>query len=247
MHQSNNTAHSQFIHDIAWGPLSIVHTWPIYFVNGYKFHTTSWSEGKSTANNGVSVKGTDYGQCEYDYYGKLDEIVQLEYPGEPIKRVVLFKCSWYDPTSNIGTRVHKHHGIVEVNSQRSYSKYEPFILAQQAIQVYYTPYPEKRRDNSNWLVVFKTKARSTIDARGYEISQTRAYQEVENVQVLPVTQVEEIDNLINNDNNFEEVDDDSTNDTNLENEESDEEFYDSDSTNEGSDDDAMGNEESDDD
>jgi hypothetical protein len=170
--KSKNTTHSQFIHNIAWGPLNIVHTWPIYFVNGYKFHTTSWSEGKATANNGVSVKGTDYGQCQYDYYGNLDEIVQLEYPGEPIKRVVLFKCSWFDPTSNIGTRVHKHHGIVEVNSQRRYSKYEPFILAQQAIQVYYTPYPEKRRDNTNWLVVIKTKARSTIDARGYAISQT---------------------------------------------------------------------------
>jgi len=47
------------------------------------------------------------------------------------------------------------------------------LLAQQAIQVYYTPYLEKRRDNKNWLVVIKTKARSMVYARDYEISQTK--------------------------------------------------------------------------
>ena len=95
---------------------------------------------------------------------------------------------------------------------------------------------KKRHNNTNWLVVIKTKARSTIDARGYAISQTQAYQEVENVQVLPVTlEVEQIDNLRDNGSNFEEVDDDPTNDgsTNdeVESEEL-EEFYYSDSTNE---------------
>lgn len=69
-------------------------------------------------------------------------------------------------------------------------------MVQQAIQVYYTPYPEKCRDNSKWLVVIKIKARSTIDARGYEISGTRANQEVENLQVLPVIgEVEQIGSL----------------------------------------------------
>ena len=181
----------------------------------------------------MSIKGTNYGQCQYDYYGKLDEIVQLEYLGEPIKRVVQFKCAWVEPTSNIGTRVHKHHGIIEVNSQRSYSKYEPFILAQQAIQVYYTSYPEKRRDNRNWLVVIKTKVRSTIDSKSYAISQTHAYQVVKNVQVLPITpKVEQIDNLRDNDSNFDEINDDPTNDRSTDDEVESEEFYYSDSINE---------------
>ena len=39
------------------------------------------------------------------------------------------------------------------------------------------------------------------------------------MQVLPVTpKVEQIDNLLDNDSNFEEVDEDPTNDTNLEDE-----------------------------
>jgi len=32
-------------------------------------------------------------------------------------------------------------------------------MAQQAIQVYYKPYPERARDNSNWLVVIKDKSK----------------------------------------------------------------------------------------
>lgn len=232
MHQSSNETHSQFINDIAWGPLATVHTWPIYFVNGFKFHTTPWSEGKATSNNGVCVRGADSGQCENDYYGTLDEIVELEYPGEPIKRVVLFKCTWFDPTPNVGTRVHKRYGIIEVHSQRRYPKYEPFVIAQKATQVYYTPYPERRRDNSNWWVVIKTKARSIVEESGYERSPAHAYQENENAGVLPVIhEIEEINNLRDDDNDYEE-EDEILMDERDENEEAEEDFDDSDSTRE---------------
>ena len=32
---------------LAWGPNSSTTSWNMYFVNGYKFHTKSWSEGKN--------------------------------------------------------------------------------------------------------------------------------------------------------------------------------------------------------
>lgn len=32
--------------------------WLVYFMNGYKFHTTRWGEGKNTYNSGVCVSGT---------------------------------------------------------------------------------------------------------------------------------------------------------------------------------------------
>jgi len=32
------------------------------------------------------------GDIENDYYGVLDDIVQIEYVGEPLKRCVLFSC-----------------------------------------------------------------------------------------------------------------------------------------------------------
>ena len=75
----------------------------------------------------------------------------------------MFKCEWFDPTLNIGTRVHPKYNIVEVNHQRRFNKYEPFVLAQQATQVYYSPYPSLRCDRADWWVVNKIKARAIVE------------------------------------------------------------------------------------
>ena len=87
----------------------------------------------------------------------------MEYHGWPVKRTVLFKCEWFDPTLNIGTRVHPKYNIVEVNHRCRFNKYEPFVLAQQATYVYYCPYPSLRRDRADWWVVNKIKARAVVE------------------------------------------------------------------------------------
>ncbi|KAI9080538.1 hypothetical protein K1719_037504 [Acacia pycnantha] len=70
---------------------------------------------------GVCIKGTNCTQAEYDFYNILQEIVELEYLGVPVKRVVLFKCYWFDPTPNHGTKFHPQYGTVEVHaSQRKF-------------------------------------------------------------------------------------------------------------------------------
>ncbi|KAL0324653.1 UNVERIFIED_CONTAM: hypothetical protein Scaly_2432400 [Sesamum calycinum] len=71
--------------------------------------------------------------------------------------MVLFKCRWVDPTR--GIKVHPHYHLVNVNFKRVYQKDEPFIVAQQAVQVYYTEYPSMKRDKIDWMAVCKTKAR----------------------------------------------------------------------------------------
>ena len=76
----------------------------MYFVNGYKFHTVEWSNSRSTKNFGVCVPGTGVGSSKINYYGKIIDIIELKYTGLPIKRVVLFKCEWYDP-SHRGTKI----------------------------------------------------------------------------------------------------------------------------------------------
>ncbi|GJU50148.1 transposon, En/Spm-like protein [Tanacetum coccineum] len=96
-HNSGNID-SQIIKDVASGPLRSVVTYPIYFVNGYKFHTSEHGSGRSTYNSGVFLKGSNYSNKSNDYYGNLVEIVQLEYPALPIKRVALFRYDWFDPT-----------------------------------------------------------------------------------------------------------------------------------------------------
>ncbi|KAL6523052.1 hypothetical protein OROMI_031400 [Orobanche minor] len=111
-------------------------------------------------NSGVCVKGVSYDDYESDYYGRLIEVVRLEYPGLPLKQVVLFNCEWFDPTST-GTKVDPYYKLLEINHKRRFNRYEPFILATQATQVYYCTYPSLKRDKVDWWAVCKVKARST--------------------------------------------------------------------------------------
>lgn len=141
-------------------------------------------------NSGVWVKGSNYNDDEDDYYGLIEEIIQLEYPGIHPKNVVLFKCKWFDPKS--GMRKHNKYDLVDVNPKRIYRTNGPFILAQEAIQVYYATYPGARRDRANWQAVCKIKARSTIDQRW--IDKEDAYQPEELVSA-PIIDEDIIENL----------------------------------------------------
>jgi len=58
-----------------------------YFVNGYVFHTEEYGHGRKTYNNCVCVKGSTCSELEVDYYGRLEEVVELQYHSEPKGRV----------------------------------------------------------------------------------------------------------------------------------------------------------------
>ncbi|KAL1556623.1 hypothetical protein AAHA92_12218 [Salvia divinorum] len=40
-----------------------------------------------------------------------------------------------------------------------YPKYDPFVLAQQASQIYFVPFPSKKKDKVNWRAVMKVRAK----------------------------------------------------------------------------------------
>ncbi|KAK6784238.1 hypothetical protein RDI58_017692 [Solanum bulbocastanum] len=157
----NAATFDQVFKDISWGPIT-VHTMYQYNVNGFKFSIEKYSKNNKTNNSGVWVKGDDGNQNEnVDYFGVLHEILELEYWGWPIKRIVLFQCKWFDPTSR-GTRELKQHNITEVKHTRKYEAYDPFIIVENAKQVHYAPYP-LRRDKSDWWVVIKTKPMGRVE------------------------------------------------------------------------------------
>jgi hypothetical protein len=79
------------IKDIGLGPYRQVHYFDAYYVNGYRFHTETYSMGKTTLNSGICIKGGWYDNNEHDYYGILEEVVELEYRGLHNK-VMIFKC-----------------------------------------------------------------------------------------------------------------------------------------------------------
>ena len=59
---------------------------------------------------------------------------------------LLFNCVWFDETRHPwdGTIVHPKYEIIEVNILKEYPKYDLFVLAQQASQVYFVPFPRKK-------------------------------------------------------------------------------------------------------
>jgi len=59
--------HHRYLYQLALGPLRLVNTWPIYVVNGYKFHIEAWNEGKTTYNCGVCMKGAREGGIENNF------------------------------------------------------------------------------------------------------------------------------------------------------------------------------------
>jgi len=84
--------------------------------------------------SGVCVKGSTSSEFEVDYYGKLEEVIELRYHSEH-NRVFLFKCYWYD-TINRGIRVDSHHGLVKINLKaRLHNVNDVFIFAKQCQQV----------------------------------------------------------------------------------------------------------------
>ncbi|RDY09676.1 hypothetical protein CR513_05927, partial [Mucuna pruriens] len=76
----------------------------------------------NSINHGVYVRGTN-GQLEFDFYGNLSNIIQLVYNGFPIMKLVLFKCGWFDNTSNIGTNAHNQYEIIKVRGNEDIIKH----------------------------------------------------------------------------------------------------------------------------
>ncbi|KAK4383731.1 hypothetical protein Sango_2748900 [Sesamum angolense] len=112
-------------------------------------------------NCGVCVKNSSYIDEGNDLYGMIEEIIQLTYPFTPNLHIVLIKYRWVDPIR--GMKVHPRYHLVDVNFKKLYQKDDPFILAQQSIQVYFTEYPSMKRDKADWMVVRKIKARRVVD------------------------------------------------------------------------------------
>ncbi|XP_047326651.1 uncharacterized protein LOC124930343 [Impatiens glandulifera] len=104
---------NKLLYYLSFGPKTPASSFSIYFVNGFVWRPKDYGSNKSTMNSGVCVRARDV-----DYYGLVDEIIQLEYPG-PCLCVVLFKCLWFDPTR--GTRVDETYRIVEVNMKMVYA------------------------------------------------------------------------------------------------------------------------------
>jgi hypothetical protein len=185
-----------------------------YFFNGYVFHTEEYEHERKTYNNGVCIKGFTSSEFEINYYGKLEEVVELQYHSEQ-NTVFLFKCYWYDTTDR-EIRVDPHYGLVEINSKaRLRNINDVLVFAKQCQQVYYTYTSSFRKDRSrvDWLSVLKTKPRGRVEVVQDENEDTSVIHEVfqaselvEPYRVAPSIDLEENSNFHVFDDSLVDVD-----------------------------------------
>ncbi|KAL0289026.1 UNVERIFIED_CONTAM: hypothetical protein Scaly_2713500, partial [Sesamum calycinum] len=150
------------------------------FKDWFKRRTERHNTGKSTMNCEVYVKSSSYIDRENDFYRIIEEIIQLTYPLIQNLHIVLFKCHWVDPVR--GMKVHPRYHLVDVNF-KLYQKDDPFILAQQEVQVYFMEYQSMKRDKADWMAACKIKAWRVVDE--FKWTKTFAYQS-EKVVPVPV-------------------------------------------------------------
>jgi len=64
---------------LSLGPERKVKCYKGNFVNRYVFHTEEYGHGRNTYNSGVCIKGSTSSEFEVNYYGRLEEVIELQY------------------------------------------------------------------------------------------------------------------------------------------------------------------------
>ncbi|XP_029128809.1 uncharacterized protein LOC109806321 [Cajanus cajan] len=141
------------IKEISYGPSKFATSFNGLIVNGYRFHTKDYGHNKATMNSGVCVRGNIYGENDLDYYGIVEDILELSYLGH--QRVIILRCHWFDPN---GVTIDERYGLVDIKHKSKLQSDEPFVLAEQAQQVYYTRYPQSGgRSSDEWWAACKVR------------------------------------------------------------------------------------------
>ncbi|CAH9108437.1 unnamed protein product [Cuscuta europaea] len=173
---------------LACGLNSRAQSRPAYIVGGYTFHTRSYGIGKKTYNSGVCVRSSNYNNSSTDWIGTLEEVLEVEILSPLKLQVVLFNCTWVDPVR--GMRAHDKYNIVDVKLDCVYRVFEPFILAQQATQVFFLEYPMGRTASlRGWKCACKVRARNVIQGEWKSVDD-EPYQ-VEETEPPPIVDVME--------------------------------------------------------
>ncbi|KAK6793731.1 hypothetical protein RDI58_007184 [Solanum bulbocastanum] len=88
----SSVQHLQLVKEVTVGLESQVLTMNKYCVNCFKFQTEEVSRNKKTNNSGVYIQGDADGTDQtIEYYGVIQEIIEVRYSGWPKKKIVLFR------------------------------------------------------------------------------------------------------------------------------------------------------------
>ncbi|RDX89544.1 hypothetical protein CR513_28721, partial [Mucuna pruriens] len=155
------------------GSMAIARRYTSYNISGYKFKTIGRDEGLKTKNNGVfltsntlcvaSKANANLRLADLPYYGKLEDIIELNYYG--FLKVILFRCKWADTTHPRGFRKDAWQFTLVNFSQcihtGEHEEDDPYIEASQAQMVYYID----DEVNKGWSIVVHMMPRDLYDMR----------------------------------------------------------------------------------
>ncbi|GJS65017.1 putative transposon, En/Spm-like protein [Tanacetum coccineum] len=151
---------SKTVRWISYGPRATVVKYDAYNINGYTFRTKC-HDGKVYQNSRVSVEAIDLHISkevattrQAYYYGVLQEIWVLDYR---FRQIPLFKCDWVNHKSGGVKRDKLGYTLVDLNNLGH--KVDPFVLASQALQVFYVKDPVDKKLS----IVFKTPPKNYKD------------------------------------------------------------------------------------
>jgi hypothetical protein len=124
-----------------------------YDVNGYHFRTTNYDQSRpnpKTTCSRVFTPSLD----DFDYFGQIEEIYELNFHGSKPLTPVIFKGHWFDP--QVMRWAHSNFGIVEIRQDSTLPGDNVYIMAQHATQVYYLPYACQTKEHlKGWDIVYK--------------------------------------------------------------------------------------------
>ncbi|XP_068487048.1 uncharacterized protein [Phaseolus vulgaris] len=202
---------------LSQGPTPHARRFSAFNVNGFKFRTESREHGLKTQNSGVyltsstscvaSMADQNIREADLAYYGKLEDIIELNYYGR--FKVTLFKCKWADTTRDRGLRKDPW-GFTSINFSRlihmgDREEHDPYIEASQAEMVYYV----NDEVNKDWKIVVHLKPRDLYDMGegDNEVCELEPCPQQDlnhffsESEHLPLFRDDEDDELLNEDNN----------------------------------------------
>ncbi|CAN6688834.1 unnamed protein product [Malus baccata var. baccata] len=169
LQQSGDPSATDDLVALANGPRKWCRRYKIFVCNGFRFKVRGTQSNGNYQNYGVFLQSDvpSYAGPHdrnpftglVNYYGVLTDVFEIKYHME--RTVVLFKCNWFNGTSrNTGEGVKTdRYGFRLVNFNKMLSTSDPFILASQALQVFYVQDPTY----IEWHVAIKTRPRDFFD------------------------------------------------------------------------------------
>jgi hypothetical protein len=154
-------------------------SWQSCIVHGVRFRCKERDDKFTTQCSGVCVGDEDEAII---YYGVLHEVLELDFILG--RKVFMFRCKWYN-TDPKGKKMVVDHNLTSIDITSKWYVDEPFILADQAQQVFYL---NDLARGKNWMVVQKVNHRNVYDILEHdedEVSMNGIFQEEESSELPP--------------------------------------------------------------